>query len=191
MYLDLTWRSEANEDKFYNTRDWVQIIADETTTTLAAVQKVMSLPGTIPRQRQTETHGQRSSPHPGSIPRQRQTETFGNRTIGDSTTDTVRRTTVYDNGHKHKYANQYYSLPAKTGHLHSTKYTRDQTPSKDQTAPDRASRGPRSDTRKGSHSIPRLTHIHIPFIPPHLSTMHVDRNCENRPWVTPSRKRNF
>ena len=67
--------------------------------------EVISFPGTIPRQHQTESHGQRTSPPPGSFPRQLQTETFGILSTGVSTADTVRRTTIYRNGHEHKYAN--------------------------------------------------------------------------------------
>jgi hypothetical protein len=166
VYLDLTWRSEANKDKFYNTREWVQIIAEETAITLAAVQKVVSLPGTIPQQHQTDTHGQRTLPPPGSIPRQRQTETFGHQAIGNTTTNTVKRTIVYENGHTHKYANQHHSLPAKTGQLHPTNCTRNRTPHNDRTARDKVSRKPHSDTRGGGHSILRLMDIHIPLIPP-------------------------
>ena len=68
VYIDLMWHSEANEDKFYNNREWVQIIAEETAITLAAIQKVMSLSGTSPRQRQTENYGQPTLPPSGSIP---------------------------------------------------------------------------------------------------------------------------
>ena len=90
VYLDLMWRSEANNDKFCNTREWVQIITEETSMKLAAIQNVISLPGSFPRQRQTETHGQRTSPSPGSFLRQRQTEIFGYQFSGDSVVDTVR-----------------------------------------------------------------------------------------------------
>ena len=191
MYLDLMWRSEANEDKFYNTRDWVQIIADETATTLAAVQKVMSLPGTIPQQRQTETHGQQTLPPPGSFPRQCQTETFGQQAIDHPTTDTVKRTIVYDNGLMHKYANQRHGLLAKTGHLHPTRCARDQIPHNNQTTWDKVGRKPQSDTRGGSHSIPRLMDIHIPLVPPHLSVTHIDQSCKKQQRMAPSRKQNL
>ena len=66
--------TEANIDKFCNTREWVQIIAEETSVKYPAIQNVISLPGTFPRQRQTETHGQRTSPSLGSFLRQRQTK---------------------------------------------------------------------------------------------------------------------
>ena len=152
VYLNLMWRSEADSDKFCNTREWVQIIAEETAIKLAAIQKIISLPGTIPRHHQMETHqmethGQRTLPPPGSFPRQRQTETFGNRSSGDLTADTVRQTTVYENGQEH-VANQQYSLPAKRGPLHSTRITRDPTLENDRIAWNSVGQGPRPDTRK-------------------------------------------
>ena len=135
-YLDLMWCSEADEVKFHNTREWVEIITEETAITLAAIQKVMSSPGTIPRQRQTETQGHRTLKTPGTIPRQRQTETLGHQIIGNLTTDTVKQTTIYNNRNPHKYANQNHRFPVKTGQLHPTNHTRNPTQHGDRTAQD-------------------------------------------------------
>ena len=63
----------------------------------------LQYPGTFPRQCQTETHGHRTLTSPGSFLRQRQTETLGHQAAGNLT---VKQTIVYDNRHKHKYANR-------------------------------------------------------------------------------------
>ena len=107
--LNLTWRDEVNIDKYCNTREWVQIIAEETLTKLAAITTIVSLPGSFPRHHQTETHGHRTSPSLGSFLRQPQPETPNTQFSGDSTVNAVRRTTVYNDRHKHKNARPQYT----------------------------------------------------------------------------------
>ena len=43
MYLQLVWRSEPDEATFYNTRDWVEIIEEETATKLEAINDILNL----------------------------------------------------------------------------------------------------------------------------------------------------
>ena len=83
--LNLTWRAEVNTDKYCNTREWVQIIAEETSMKLVAMKTIISLPGSFPRHRQTETQDRRTSPSPGSFSRHLQTETPNTQFSGDST----------------------------------------------------------------------------------------------------------
>ena len=80
---------------------WMSRIDKETTTeldaldsqiqrkTLAAVNEVMTTPGTIPRQRQTETHGDLHTRHPQ---------------VNNMTSDIVKRTMIYTNRAPHKTA---------------------------------------------------------------------------------------
>ena len=193
-YLDLMWRSKANEAKFHNTREWVEIIAEETAIKLAAVKKVLSSPGSIPRHRQTETHGQWTFKSPGSIPRQRQTETHGHQTFGNLTTDTVKRTIIYYNRYSHKYANKHHHFLATAGQLYPTNHTRNPTPHNDQTACNRIDWRPQKDTRTasgGNQSIPRLMGIHIPLATPHLPVTYNKQRYKNRPGMAQPRKKSL
>ena len=113
--LNLTWRAEVNTDKYCNTREWVQIIAEETLMKLAAIKTVVSLPGSFPRDDQTETHGHRTSPFPGSFLRQSQTETSKTQFSDDWTINTVWRTTVH-NGHVHKNTCPQYTPRIERAH---------------------------------------------------------------------------
>ena len=101
-HQDLIWHSEADADKFYNTREWIQIIADETSMKLADIKSVMSLPGT-PRPRQADSHGQQTLPPPGSFPRQHQTETLGAGSKWHPTTNTVKRKLIYSDDQRHSH----------------------------------------------------------------------------------------
>ena len=174
MCLNLMWRSEANNDKFCNTQEWVQIIAEETSMKLAAIKNVISLSGSFPRQRQMETHGQRTSPFPWSFLRQLQTETSRDQSSGDSFVDTVRRTTVYDNGHKRKYACLQYPKGV----------TRDHVLNDNRTAQNNIGQSPAPNTHKSSHSIPRLMDIYIPAA--HSLLPNTIANQEYLPRIPPS-----
>ena len=60
-YLDLIWHSESNKARFLTTWEWVEIVPEETSVKVAAIDDILVIPGTIPRQRQTESH---TDPHP-------------------------------------------------------------------------------------------------------------------------------
>ena len=52
-YLDLIWQSEGDEATFYNTWEWVEIVREESEAKIAAIDDILAIPGTIPRQHQT------------------------------------------------------------------------------------------------------------------------------------------
>ena len=107
-YLGLIWRSEGNEATFLNTWEWVEIVQEETATNIAAIDDILAIPGTIPRQRQTESH---ADPHP----RYQQ--------VDDLTSDIVKRVADYVNWTLSGPATESYS-PTYQNQMSSTRFTR-------------------------------------------------------------------
>ena len=181
-HQDLIWHSEADADKFYNTREWIQIIADETSMKLADIKSVMSLPGT-PRPRQADSHGQQTLPPPGSFPRQHQTETLGAGSKWHPTTNTVKRKLIYSDDQRHSH-------PAEMGPAHPTNGPKDRPLKADRTAhTDVNKKTP--NTHVSSRTIPRLMDIHIPHALPPSTPRQPVAHRKYQPGATPSRKRNL
>ena len=152
FYMDALWRSEGNVAKFNNARTWIEMIAQETILTLASVDAVMAIPGSLPRQRQTETHKNLHAKHP-------QVDTV--------TPDVVKRTTISTiqalrgNLCGHSPTPALPSRPPPTSSMRTpSQPTSPATSAKVDTRPRQEARG----TFRDSCSLPRLMDIHIPLV---------------------------
>ena len=151
VYLDTIWRSEANEAKFHNSREWVEIIVEETEITLASVNAVMANPGTIPRQRQTESHGDLYTRHPR---------------VNKVTPDVVKRTTIY-NGAPHGTTCGTHSPPTRSERIPPTGSSRTPQTTTSQTIHNKVDTRPRNEKRgtpKGDCSLPHLMDVNTPLV---------------------------
>ena len=158
VYLNLIWSSEPDEDKFHNAREWVEIIAEDAGVMLTSVKTVTATPGTIPRQRQTETHGH--------LP-------IRYLQVAKATSDVVKRTTIYENGAPHDTTCGTHSRPPRSTRIPPTGSMRTPTIVTSHTIHQRTATHPRKVKRgpsKTNCSLPRLMDIRTPLVynhPPH------------------------
>ena len=158
VYLNLIWSSEPNEAKFHNAREWVEIIAEEAEVMLTSVSAVMATPGTILRQRQTETHGDLSTRYPQ---------------VANVTLDVVNRTTIYENGAPHDTTCGNHSPPAQSGRIPPTGSLRTPKTTTSQAIHNRVDTRPRNEKRgtpKGNCSLPHLMDVRTPLVSTHPPT---------------------
>ena len=148
--MDALWRSEGNITKFNNAKTWIKMIAQETILTLASVDTVMAIPGSLPRRRQTETHKNLHATQVDTV-----------------TPDVVRQTTISTTQAPHDKLRGHFPMPASPSRPHPTSYMRKQsqptspaTSAKVDTRPRQEARG----TFRDSRSLPRLMDIHIPLV---------------------------
>ena len=155
VYLNLIWSSEPDEDKFHNAREWVEIIAKEADVMLTSVNTVMATPGTILRQRQTETHG--------DLP-------IRYLQVANATSDVVKRTTIYDNGAPHDTTCGTHSRPPRSARIPPTGSMRTPTTITGHAVHQRTATYPR-DVKQGPSrtncSLPRLMDVRTPLVYDH------------------------
>ena len=150
FYMDALWRSEGNVAKFNNAKTWIEMIAQETILTLASVDTVMAIPGSLPRRRQTETHKNLHATQVDTV-----------------TPDVVRRTTISTTQAPHDKLRGHFPMPASPSRPHPTSYMRKQSQSTSPATSAKVDTRPRQEARgtfRDSRSLPRLMDIHIPLV---------------------------